>query len=325
MRRVLRPLSIVLICAGLLLLVGRRADARLGGAGLVALRAHPAGPARRPAGRARARGPPAGRAARAGAAAGPRATPALRCAGRAAPRGRGRPGRAAAHRRDRSSTRSSSTGPTAPRCAAVPGTTRARRCPVRAARSRSQAIAPPTARRSAASTTSTRATGSSCGCPTAASPIASSGPASSLPPRLGHAPRGLRPARADRVPSALLGRAAHRRVRAARALGCDLRVMTPWTAPPDLADAAHAMNDGNPIQQAIRTFRTGGPGRSRSDSRTGDDHGEQRRRQAESALGLHGRSERGRRRDHRPADRRTHPPAPALSAPSARSRASRGA
>ena len=55
----------------------------------------------------------------------------------------------------------------------------ARRCRARAARSRSPGIGPRTARRSATWTSSSRAIGSSSRCPTAASPIASSGRASS--------------------------------------------------------------------------------------------------------------------------------------------------
>ena len=76
---------------------------------------------------------------------------------------------------------------------------------------------------------------------------------------VGHPPRGVRSAGADRLPSALLRRRADRGVRPPRrASGED-----PMDQDPRPADAAHAMTTALRYQPAAGTLRTGGPRRGR--------------------------------------------------------------
>ena len=140
---------------------GRGRDARVGGAGVLALRALPAGRAVRRARPARAGAAAARGAARDRQAPGPEAEAGVRRPLAGPPHRRRRRGRAAADRPDRAlqrRDRGHERRRPAPRPRPLP---RARRCPASAGRSGSPGTAPPTARRSARSTRSGAATTSS--------------------------------------------------------------------------------------------------------------------------------------------------------------------
>ena len=135
-----------------------------------------------------------------------------------------------------------------------PGHYPARRCPGQRGTVASPGTARPTARRSASSTSSARGDEIGSRCPTGASPTGSSARGSCRRPRLGHQPRVLRPARPLRLPPAVLGGAAHRRLRAAHRDRAPRRRGVSWGGDPiDLwpreDDEAH-MRSTNPIHEA---------------------------------------------------------------------------